>query len=328
MHNPYRRTLILHADDYGMNPAVTQGILRGFTHGLLTSTSVLANAPDCGSALRAWRDLLELQRVGGLPSQDARRRLEDSELPFDLGLHLNLTQGRPLTADYPMELLDSRGRFPGVFRLFQQLLRNPQRLREGLRKELVEQVSRVRDFGILPSHANGHQYVEMFPVVAELMPPLLERFDITVTRVARERGAMSLRSLGDLAREAMAAIKRRFALKFEQLIDRAQIEHPDRYFGTSHAGRIDFKVLRHFVHSAGYGLTEIGCHPGLLSNYNHTTSHTNDDGWEDPLARLRPLELDLLTSPALTDFLEAQQINLGRLRSLSLAAAEPEAMVA
>ena len=38
-------TIILHADDFGMNPAVTAGIVRGFEHGLLTSTSLLTNAP-------------------------------------------------------------------------------------------------------------------------------------------------------------------------------------------------------------------------------------------------------------------------------------------
>ena len=51
-----------------MNRAVTDGIIRGFTHGLLTSTSLLANAPDASQALKAWRQL-ELQRAAGrLPS--------------------------------------------------------------------------------------------------------------------------------------------------------------------------------------------------------------------------------------------------------------------
>ena len=45
--------LVLHADDFGMSRAVTDGILRGFQYGLLTSTSVLVNAPDAGRAARA-----------------------------------------------------------------------------------------------------------------------------------------------------------------------------------------------------------------------------------------------------------------------------------
>ena len=51
-----------------------------------------------------------------LPSMAVRRRLGDPDCPFDLGVHLNLTQGRPLTDRYPPELLDAAGRFPGSLR--------------------------------------------------------------------------------------------------------------------------------------------------------------------------------------------------------------------
>ena len=35
---------MLHADDFGMNEAVNQGIVQGFSQGLLTSTAILALA--------------------------------------------------------------------------------------------------------------------------------------------------------------------------------------------------------------------------------------------------------------------------------------------
>ena len=90
------RRVAFHADDFGMNRAVTDGILQGFRQGLLTSTSLLANAPDAGRALAEW-DRLEQDRRGGvLPSSALRKRLGDPDCPFDLGVHLNLTQGRPL----------------------------------------------------------------------------------------------------------------------------------------------------------------------------------------------------------------------------------------
>ena len=41
----------LHADDLGMNRAVSDGIFQGFEQGLLTSTSLLSNAPDAARAL-------------------------------------------------------------------------------------------------------------------------------------------------------------------------------------------------------------------------------------------------------------------------------------
>ena len=114
--------LVLHADDLGMNRAVNEGILRGFRHGLLTSTSLLANAPDAAWAIQQWKTLADEQAAGQLPSAAVRRKLGDPNGPFDLGVHLNLTQGRPLTGrHYPAELLDPKGRFPGVFELFARL---------------------------------------------------------------------------------------------------------------------------------------------------------------------------------------------------------------
>ena len=62
------RQLILHADDFGMNRPVTDGIVRGFTYGLLTSTAVLANAPDTDEALKAWGQLEQRRLAGRLPS--------------------------------------------------------------------------------------------------------------------------------------------------------------------------------------------------------------------------------------------------------------------
>jgi predicted glycoside hydrolase/deacetylase ChbG (UPF0249 family) len=82
-----------------MNEAVHSGILRAFSFGLLTSTSVLANGPAAADALCSWKGLSANHMAAGLPSTAARRRLGDRERPFDLGVHLNLTQGRPLSGE-------------------------------------------------------------------------------------------------------------------------------------------------------------------------------------------------------------------------------------
>ena len=44
----------------------------------------------------------------------------------------------------------------------------------------------VCDHGLRPTHLNGHQYIEMLPATAEIMPELMERFGIQVVRVAWE----------------------------------------------------------------------------------------------------------------------------------------------
>ena len=113
-----------------MNPAVTDGIFQGFEQGLLTSTSLLSNAPDAARALDRWRQLESRRGQGSLASTARRERLQDPAQPFDLGIHLNLTQGRPLIGPrYPAELLDADGCFPGIFGLFRRLRRSGSRRR-------------------------------------------------------------------------------------------------------------------------------------------------------------------------------------------------------
>ena len=169
-----------------MNRAVSDGILHGFRHGLLTSTSLLANAPDAARALSQWKGLLIERSNGWLPSAEARRRLDDPDCPFDLGVHLNLTQGRPLGDRYPGELLDAEGRFPGVFSLFARLRRSGDKLRDAIRDEWRRQIQFLCDHGLRPTHLNGHQYVEMLPATAEIVPELMKHFGIKAVRVAWE----------------------------------------------------------------------------------------------------------------------------------------------
>ena len=142
-----RLSIVLHADDFGMNRAVTDGIIMGFREGILTSTSLLANGPDVQRAAGEWRRLESDRQMGLLLSHQKRRILSDSKLPFDLGVHLNLTQGIPLRADYPDELRDDLGRFPGVGALTARLLLSPKRFISALRAELRDQIARIRDLG-------------------------------------------------------------------------------------------------------------------------------------------------------------------------------------
>lgn len=311
------RRFVLHADDFGMNDAVTNGILEGFSQGLLTSTSVLTNAPDCTRALAAWKELQAKLSVGGLPSSAARQELSDSAAPFDLGIHLNLTQGRPLTGDkYPAELVDRQGRFPGISALARRLLIGGWKYRDFIEQELKAQIEVLLDHGNSPTHLNAHQYVDTLPVVASLVPSLLTRYAIPVARVPWERNLTqsTLVYRFEPFNWCLGQIKRLFAFHHLLEIGRRGIAHPAGYFGTSHAGRIDLARMLIFVHSARTGLTEIGMHPGCSARSDRSAE--SDDGWHDPLAALRPQELSLLTSPELALLLEMHQVRLGRLCEL------------
>lgn len=310
------RHIVLHADDYGMNGAVNSGILIAFRRGLLTSTSLLANAPAAESACQAWPGLIAELEAEILPSSGPRQSLGDSQLPFDLGIHLNLTQGRPLTSNrYPAELLDKQGRFPGIGSLFHRLSRATDACLASVADELRAQIEWMHDRGFPPTHLNGHQYVELIPAVSALIPDLMRRYAIPVVRVACEpRLIRTVLSQGRVAAWGLGMIKRHYGLAFRDRMERVHARFPDWFFGTSHAGRIDQLVMQKFLREPfNAGSTEIGLHPGCKPEDTPA-----EDGWQDPLATLRSAECEWLCRPELSELLKRRGMVLGRLRTLGV----------
>jgi len=328
-----RLTVVLHADDFGMSASVNRGIISAFSHGILTSTSLLANAPAVAEAIQSWNELELRRRHRVLPGDSLRRELRDPALPFDLGVHLNLTQGRPLTANYPGELLTCRGLFPGVGRLFVATLRRlPRGTAELVRQELAMQVEFLLDSGIPLQHINGHQYVECLPLVAQLLPGLAAQYGIPSVRVACEQNLGRILAEGRWTAWALALVKRRFARAWQSRAVAAGLSSAETFVGTAHAGRWDAVTLAWYLSRVRGKRVEVGLHPGAEVRSDlrlvepsaadpeslNTVVATRADvrgleGWTDPLALGRPRELALLTAPDFVARLAVSGCCLGRL---------------
>ncbi|MBQ1453116.1 MAG: ChbG/HpnK family deacetylase [Ruminococcus sp.] len=72
------KQIIINADDYGLNERNSKAIAQAFENGLITNTTVLANGEYLDEALALARE----------------KNFFDK-----LGVHLNLTEGEPLTED-------------------------------------------------------------------------------------------------------------------------------------------------------------------------------------------------------------------------------------
>lgn len=133
------------ADDYGMSPGVSQGILEAAAAGALSATSVMTTSAH----LEAWR--------APLLAHHAR---------LDIGLHLNLTMGAPLG---PCPDLAPDGRLPAI----RDLIRNARagRLPEvELRHEIDRQLDAfAAGFGGAPDHVDGHQHAHALPQVRDVL---------------------------------------------------------------------------------------------------------------------------------------------------------------
>ena len=133
--------LVVHADDFGLAPGINQAIQEGFQAGSITSASILLGGPHAAPAV-AW--------AAAHPE-------------FDYGVHLNLTQGRPiLPADKVPSLVDREGRFLGLRRFLARFVTGRIRTHQ-VREEWRAQIETVRRAGVRVSHLDSHQHVHLLP---------------------------------------------------------------------------------------------------------------------------------------------------------------------
>jgi predicted glycoside hydrolase/deacetylase ChbG (UPF0249 family) len=135
------RSLLIHADDFGLSEGVSAGIMQAISAGAVTATSAMICSPE------------HRARVARLAPA----------LPGRVGLHLQLTDGIPVSdpALIPT-LVDGTGRFP--------------RRREQLgamdsAEVLIEwraQLQAIRQAGIEPSHVDTHHSVHALPPLADV----------------------------------------------------------------------------------------------------------------------------------------------------------------
>lgn len=312
--------LSLHADDLGLSSAVTEGICDAVRRGLLTGASVLANAPGTVAALGAWRRLEAARRDGNLPSRRARDLLGDPRRPFDLGVHLNLSQGRPLTGEsFPPALLDGEGAFQGIATFVRLMGPGAARHAPAVHRELAAQIEFVLDHAVHPVRLDGHQYCELCPLVGGIVVDLARRYAIASVRVALEPGVMRtlLRRRAPRAASAVAGgATRLLAGAFARRARRAGVQRTCCFFGTATAGRVRLEDLDRFLTVAarrGARHVEVGLHPALPAAVADGGDPRADcHPWRDPLAAERPDEHRWLIDEGLPAWLVRRGVRLGR----------------
>ena len=138
--------IVVNADDFGLSPETVRATVEAFEEGNITSASLMPNMPATEEALAF-----------------ARARPDRS-----FGVHLTFVgdgNERPCSdpADVP-HLVDAEGRFEATNRI---------RLRAALRRipaaeverEVVAQVSAVREAGIAVSHVDSHRHLHKYGAI-------------------------------------------------------------------------------------------------------------------------------------------------------------------
>jgi predicted glycoside hydrolase/deacetylase ChbG (UPF0249 family) len=145
-----KRYLIINGDDLCLDERTDEAILEAYHEGILTSTSAFINLP--GSVDR----LKEIH-------------LENADLP--VGLHLNLTLGRPVSDPSDVKgIVDKNGDFYDISKILRHLSKMPV---DDVRKEFMAQAALFVSTGVPLDHIDYHHhlaalYTPFFEVVREV----------------------------------------------------------------------------------------------------------------------------------------------------------------
>jgi len=156
------RRLIVNADDFGLTPGVSEGILLAHRHGIVTSTTMLVNR--------------------GVTKATVARALDAG---LGVGLHVNLTLGAPITRGAS---LAENGAFVRDAR------RAAARAKAGdVEKEVAAQIERFETLARrAPTHLDTHHHVGLHEPVRDVVLAAARRLGVPVRsqdEAARRRAA-------------------------------------------------------------------------------------------------------------------------------------------
>jgi hopanoid biosynthesis associated protein HpnK len=289
------KQLIVNADDFGMTEGVNRAILEAHRGGIVTSTSLLANGAAFASAVELARQTPSL----------------------GVGVHLNLTEGRPVSgADGVPGLTSSTGEFfAGSGRLMMRMLRRRATAGE-VEREFRAQIEKVLAAGVTPTHLDGHQHVHMWPPVFEVTARLAGEYGIGGVRCSRERHAgltgifgRNGSSRSKIARQwgggvALALL----AVGARSRLEREGVAAPDYFYGVSATGFLDRAAVEAVLRDLPEGTSELMCHPGYADAALEAVPTR--------LRRERETELAALTGPEIRNLVREMGIELITYRGL------------
>ena len=228
------KQLIVNADDLGISAGVNRGILETHQRGIVTSTTAMVNLPDAGDGIKL------LQR----------------EAPnIGIGLHLNITHGRPvLPVDQVHSLIQADGTFYGVEAAYSGEL-------DFVDAELVAEINAQYDrfvelAGGSPDHIDSHHGTAYhFPAALDTLLQLSTAHHLPLRNGERRKQA---------AQQAVYDL-----YPAPSWPDRSEY----RFFNET----VSLDTLRMVLAEVPEGVTELVCHPGYAADLDEAYNAPRED---------------------------------------------------
>jgi len=138
--------LIINADDFGINSNVNEAIVKCFQKNIINSTTLMAN-------MDGFDEAVKLAKLHGFIG--------------NIGLHINLTEGKSLTDLSGTGFTDENGFF------IENAIKNPRifissTLRMKIKNEILSQYKKLLDYGIHPTHLDSHLHIHILPYLVSV----------------------------------------------------------------------------------------------------------------------------------------------------------------
>jgi predicted glycoside hydrolase/deacetylase ChbG (UPF0249 family) len=273
------RSLVVVADDFGIGPATSRGILDLAATGRITGTVLLVNSPYAEEAVRAWRQ---------------------AGADLEIGWHPCLTMDPPvLPATQVPSLVGPDGCLWPLGTFMRRVFTGRIRADE-VEAELRAQLQRFCDLvGRPPSLVNSHQHVQLFhPVGDRLQQILSEERPLPYLRRIREPWSMIAQIPGArIKRTFLSTLGRRDAKRQDDI----GFPGNDWLAGVTDPPCVtDARFLVRWLTRIPGDVVELTCHPGYWDPSLIGRDCTAHDG----RLQRRVLEFQLLRHASFQDTCE------------------------
>lgn len=153
--------LMITCDDAALSQGIDQSATELYQQGMASAASLMTNFPQVQDAFAYYANFPELE----------------------LGVHLNLSDGKPLTnVAHHSELVRGSGKFHNRFLLFAYSVFPSDKLLAIMREEMTAQIEIFIEAGIKPAHLTTHCHFHVFPSIRALVYELAETYDVQWVR--------------------------------------------------------------------------------------------------------------------------------------------------
>lgn len=235
--------LIVNADDFGIAPGVNRAILELHAAGVLTSATLMAQAPATEEAIHMTQAMPTL----------------------GVGCHIVLVDGNPVSEPNSIPSLIDRntGAFhPSLGGVLKRLYTARIRASE-VEAEAAAQIALLQSYGLRLSHVDTHKHLHMFPAI---LRPVLRAAKAAGIRAIRNpfEPIWSLNATADAPelRRAEVIFLRRFESKFRRMVAEEGFSTTEGAVGVLATGTVEIATVNALITAMPEGTFEFVSHPG------------------------------------------------------------------